>query len=249
MEKSEITAIAERIVALFVTIKNATFVGVRHYMNDAKEISNYVLIADFLWVKAVETTIAILKSLTDADFNKIATSEGCCNTAGIVYSDRKEGKLYLETGKIPKEGTKARDIVLGSIKTTKTLAQFRDEWVQQLLNNISDDKDKHSPQSIAQAETYERLYHNGKIVPSIKVHRVTKKVYIWAMAHSRKVVVKGEYKDKEHKIETLQRIAIEKYCKYVLNAELPTTKYRNMIVDEQQMSKVVAMGEEITLAE
>lgn len=247
MEKSELSAIAERIVALFVTIKNATFIGVRNYVNEAKEISNYVLIADFLWVRAVETTIAILKSLTDADFDKIAETYGCCNTAGIVYSNRKEGKLYLETGKLPKEGTKARDIVLGSIKTTKTLAEFRDDMIAQFVANLN--PETQSTQSLAQAETYERLYHNGKIVPSIKIHRETRKVYIWAMAHSKRVIVEGEYKDKDSKLETLQRIAIEKYCKYVLNAELPTTKYRNLVVDEEQMSKVVAMGEEITLAE
>lgn len=247
MENSEMSAIAQRIVALFVTIKNATFIGVRNYVNEAKEISNYVLIADFLWVRAVETTIAILNSLTDADFTKIAETYKCCNTAGIVYSNRKEGKLYLETGKLPKEGTKARDIVLGSIKTTKTLAEMRDEMVAQFRANLN--PETKSTQSLAQAETYERLYHNGKIVPSIKVHKETKKVFIWAMAHSKKVVKSGEYKDSERNIESEQKFSIEKYCRYVLNAELPTTKYRNLVVDADQMSKVVAMGEELTLAE
>jgi hypothetical protein len=261
MEANLISAIAQMIVSKFVAIKNSTFIGVRGYLNEAKELANYVLIADFSWGEAVEKTIGILNSLTETDFTAMAEQSGCCNVSGNVYSNKKEGKLYLETGKIPKEGTKAREDVLKSIRTTKTLAEYRDEWVQQLRDNIDPDKEKHSNQSIAQSEAYERVYFNGKLVPSVKVHRFNKDaegkpmVHIWAMAHSKDVKIKGEYKDKEQTLEGKQKTAIEKYCKYVLKdaegkpKELPITKYRNLIVSASQMAEVRALGDTIVVAE
>lgn len=261
MEANLVSAVAQAIISKFTEIKNATFIGVRRYMNEAGEIANYVLIADFKWVVAVERTIAILKSLTEANFTEMAEKYDACNISGVVYSNKKEGKLYLETGKLPKEGTDARKKVLASIRTTKTLAEYRDEWVQQLLDNLDPDKAKHSNQSIAQSEAYERIYHNGKLVPSVKVHTTNKDaegkplVHIWAMAHSKEILVKGEYKDKDMTLEGKQKNAIERYCKYVLKdaegkpMELPITKYRNLVVSESQMSAVRAMGDEIKVAE
>jgi hypothetical protein len=250
MEASEI---AKAIVSKFSEMNGSNFIGVRGYENDYKELANYILIADFKWVKAVEKSVAILNSLTESDFNTMAEKSGCCNVSGIRYSNLAEGKLYLESGKLPKEGTKARDKVLESIKVTKTLAEYRDAMVQQLLNNL--DPEKRSAQSEAQIEAYLRIEKDGKIIPSIKVHKLNKTIHIWAMAHSKDIIVNGVYPESEKRLEAKQKDAIEKYCKYTFKdaegkcAELPVTKYRNLVVNYNQMAEVVAKGDTITLAE
>jgi len=251
----EISEIAKLIVSKFAMLNGARYFGVREYENDYKELANHVLLADFKWKVAVENSVAILKVLTDADFTAIAEKSGCCNEAGIRYSNLAQGRLYLETGKIPKEGTKARAEVLASIKITKTLAGFRDEWINQLIANLDDNT--RSNQSKAQIEAYERVLDDeGNIVPSIKIHKIAKSVHIWAMANSKKVLKEGEYKEGGRKyIETLQKEAIEKYCKYTLkdsegkSMELPITKYRNLTLHEDKMCSVKIEGNEIVLAE
>jgi len=248
----EISEIAKLIVGKFALLNGARYFGVREYENDYKELANYVLIADFKWIKAVNTSIEILKSLSDADFTDMVERYKACNEAGIRYSNLAQGKLYLETGKIPKEGTDARKKVLESIKTTKTLSGVRDEMINTLVANL--DPNTRSKQSEAQIEAYERVLDDeGNIVPSIKIHKVAKSVHIYAMANSKKVLKEGEYKNGEKRLETIQKDAIEKYCKYVLKdsegkaRELPITKYRNLVLHEDKMCSVALQGEEIVL--
>ena len=232
--------IATEILLMFCKMNGSNFIGAT-YRNQHGELSKYVLIADFNYGVAVDKSIAILKTLTPADFNAIIEKYKVNNIEGVKYSNNANGKLYLETGKIPKEGTKARQIVLDSIKVTKTLQTVCAEMIQKMIDNK--DPETRSTRSQNEIDKYE------KVTNSIKICNSTKNVHIYAMAHSKIVIEKGIYSDSEKNIETLQKDAIEKYCKYVLNNELPTTKYRNLIITTDQLTRLKVSGEELVFAE
>lgn len=247
VEQSEIKAIAEKIVSLFVTINKSTFVAVRQYLNSAEELANHILIANIDYPHAVRRSVNILKVLTDQHFTEMEKMFEVCNESGIKYSENKKGIEYLQTGKLPKEGTKAREQVLNSVKVTMSLAEYRDYLIERFENNLNS-KTK-SKQSIAQVEAYEPIYYKGKRVPSMKINRKSKKVHIWAFAHSKQILKQGTYKPKDLGIEAKQKWAIEKYCKEILGMELPTTKFRTLIVEAEQMASVKTKGKEVVLAE
>lgn len=228
--------IAMEIISLFTFMKGANFIGVT-YRNAYGELSKSVLIADFKYGIAVAKSIDILNSLTASDFLKIAEKYNVCNVAGIQYSNNAKGKEYLASGKLPKEGTKARIEVLESIKTTKTLATICAEMVQSYIDNAN--KETRSASSEAQIEAYE------KVTNSIKVCKATNNVHIFALAHSREVIEAGTYPESEKLPETIQKDAIISYCKYVLGMELPTTKYRNLKVTADNLCRVKALGSEL----
>jgi len=237
--------VAMIIIAMFTDLNGSKFIGAT-YRNKNNELSKYVLIANFNYGVAVAKTIEILNSLNEADFLKIAEKYNVNNVAGIQYSNNADGKLYLETGKLPKEGTKARVKVLESIKITKTLMQIRNEMVNAFVNNK--DEETRSASSEAQIEAYEKIVIDGKTIPSMKVCKATNNVHIYAMAHSREVIEAGTYSNGEKWLETAQKDAITSYCKYVLNAELPTAKYRNMIITTDQLFRIKANGTELVKA-
>lgn len=228
-----------KIVALFTKINGSTFVGL-NYTNSKGENANHVVIADASYFNACNTAIDILSSLTDKDFSAMAEKYGVVNTSGTEYSYNAKGIEYLTSGKLPKEGTKAREDVLNSIKATKTLADVRDEMISTIINNRN--KETQSLRSKDECEKYEYVT-NG-----IKVHKESGSVVIFAKAHSKVVLVEGTYKDSEKKIETLQREAISKYCKYVLDTELPNEKFRKFCVNPEQLKRVNVKGNEITIA-
>jgi len=237
--KNFIVMLVAKIVAMFTEVNGATFIGL-NYTNAKGENANHVLIADASYFNACNTAMETLNSLTEKDFSAIAEKYDVVNSSGTKYSGNVKGKLYLTTGKIPKEGTKAREEVLKSIKTTKTLAEIRDEMVSTILLNRN--KETQSLRSKDECEKYEYVT-NG-----IKVHKTTNEVVIFAKAHSKVILVKGVYKDSNKEIETLQKEAISKYCKYVLDAELPNEKFRKFCVNDEQLKRVKVKGTEITIA-
>ena len=182
----------------------------------------------------------ILNGLTEKDFSAMAEKYGVVNVSGTQYGTNKGAIEYLESGKLPKEGTKARENVLKGVKTTKTLAEIRSEMVETIIKNR--DWETKSERSKDECEKYEYVT-NG-----IKVHTESGEVVIFAKAHSKVVLVKGTYTDSEKGIETLQKEAISKYCKYVLDAELPNEKFRKFCVNEEQLKRVKVKGNEITIA-
>jgi len=239
---TEIQKIALEIMSMFVKMNGANYIGCT-YKNKQDEVSKYVLIADFSYPNACKTTKEILASLTADDFLKIA-SKGINNVAGVLYSNKKEGKEYLESGKLPKDGTKARQIVLDSIRTSKTLQTICNEMIEAFDKNK--DAETRSASSQAQIDAYIKITDlDGNIIPSMKVSVETKNVHIYALAHSREVIEAGTYTESDKEPETLQKDAIIKYCKYELGKELPTTKYRNLKVTLEQLSRVKVLGTEI----
>ena len=204
----EIKAIVDKIVSLFRTLKGASFVGISGYLNSAKELANHVVICDFNYGIAVNKSIDLLNKLEDSDFSAIAEKYGVCNESGIRYCNgKKNQQLYIVENKaLPKEGTKAREDVLKSIKVTKTLKEVRNQMVSQFLANR--DADTRSAQSQAVADAYVHITN------SIKVCKETKQIHIYALHHSKVIMEDGIYTDSEKYLETLQKEAISKYLKY-----------------------------------
>lgn len=233
-------SIEKQITDLFTQMNGANFVGVRAYKNSNNEIADHVIIADFSYRNAVNKTVEILNTLTDADFTAMADKYSVNNVSGILYSNSVQGKLYLTDGKLPKEGTKARETVLNSVKTSKSLAEMRNEMVAQYIAN--QDVETRSAQSQAHIDAFIHITN------SIKLCVATKQIHIYALHVSKNIIQEGEYEESNPKPETLQKNAIFAYCKYQLNKELPTAKYRSFIVEVDQMASVKAQGEEIIFA-
>lgn len=227
-----------RILSNFAELSGTKFVGIKEYISvKTGEVANFVVNANFSYANAIINTIAILKTLTSVDFTAIAEKYNVVNYAGTQYATNAGAVKYLTTGKLPKEGTKARETVLKGVKETKTLATIVAEMIETF--NKNQDEDTRSPQSIKQREIYKHL-ENG-----VKQHRENKTYHIWAMSHSKQVILAGEYKDSEMGIEAAQKNAIERYCKDVLGKQLPTTKYRNFVVEDNQLSEVNVNGETV----
>jgi hypothetical protein len=244
--KVEISAIAQTIISKFKVLNGNRYVGIRRYRNKANELANYVVNVDFSFKNAMATAIAILKSLTDVDFTAMAVKYNVNNEGGTEYSNLEGGRVYLETGKLPKEGTEARKKVLASIKVTKTLATIRDEMVQQMIDNLN--PDTRSNQSKAQRESYTHI-ENGIKALNDENGKPTDKIYIHALYDWKKVIEEGEYEESGHNLEGWQKLAIERYCKDVLNKRLPTTKFRYFVVSSDQMSEVRINGESVEVVE
>jgi len=226
------------ILANFSALNGTKFVGIREYISvKSGEVANFVVNANFSYANAVTKSVEILETLTEADFTAIANSFKVVNASGTQYGSNAGSREYLESGKLPKEGTKARIKVLEGVKETKTLATITKEMIENFNNNQNEET--RSAQSIAQREMYEH------ITKGVKQHKETERYHIWAMAHSKEVLIDGEYSNSNPQIETLQKNAIERYCKEVLKKQLPTTKYRNFVVEENQLSEVKVTGSTI----
>lgn len=68
------------------------------------------------------------------------------------------------------------------------------------------------------------------ICNGVKVHNVTGDIYIYAMAHSKKVLIEGEYKEVNSAPLTI--------AKNIIKKELRTSKYRNFILSNTLAAKV-----------
>ena len=92
-----------------------------------------------------------------------------------------------------------------------------------------------SAQSVAQSDAY------VNITNSIKLHIESGKIHIYALAVSKEVLVEGEYKSVNSRELTLCQNAVKKYFNF------STAKYRNFIVDPEQLSGVNINGEKFSL--
>lgn len=68
----KIDAIKAQILSKLVNKNGSTFVGIKGYTNSANEISNHVVVANFMYGKAIEKDVETLKSATDEDCKIIA---------------------------------------------------------------------------------------------------------------------------------------------------------------------------------
>jgi len=238
MKNSKIALLVAKIIALMAKLNGATFCGLT-YTNSKGETANHVVIADASYFTACDRAIEILKGLTDAMFTAMAEKYKAVNVSGTKYATNAGAVEYLASGKLPKEGTKAREAVLKGVKVTKTLAEIRDEMIDTIIKNR--DYETRSASSQAQIDAYEYIT-NG-----VKVHKETEQIVIFAKSHSKQILVEGVYKDSDKEIETLQKEAISKYCRYELGQELPNEKFRKFNIDFDQLKRVKVNGTELVI--
>jgi len=240
-----VNQVIDQVIALFMRVLNGGFVGIRNYKSASTgRVSNIVLNAKIDYAEAKSNSIAILNDLTEQDFLAMVEKYGCTNVAGTKYGTNKGAKLYLLEGKIPKEGTKARDKVMNGIHVTKTLATIRDEMVNQMI--LNDDPLTASNGSIAQQDAYET------VTKGVSYHTEKEKYYIFAMVHTDTIDPKneehneGEYTEPNRGIESAQKYAIESYCKNVLKKRLPVTKIKKYSCTPDQLAEIRASGDTFT---
>lgn len=92
-----------------------------------------------------------------------------------------------------------------------------------------------SNQSKAQSDAY------INITNSIKLNIESRQLHIYALAVSKQIIKKGEYKTVNSRPLTIAKNAVKKYCDFT------TSKYRNFIIDENMLSGVNVSGEQITI--
>lgn len=238
MEKMTISQLIATIVSLFARVNGATFCGLT-YTNKKGETAKHVVIANASYFNACDRAIEILKGLTDAMFTAMAEKYKAVNVSGTQYATNAGAREYLASGKLPKEGTKAREAVLNGVKVTKTLAEIRDEMINTIIKNR--DYETRSASSQAQIDAY-KYVENG-----LKVELATGQIVIFAKAHSKQIIVEGTYTDSDKEIETLQKEAISKYCRYELGEELPNEKFRKFNISIEQMERLKVNGSEVTV--
>lgn len=236
MEAKFLTVLIAQISALLVKTNGSTFLGLQ-YKNKNNEIANHVVIANASYFNACNRAIEILKSISNEMFEVIAEKFAVNNISGLQYSNNAAGREYLSTGKLPKEGTKARENVLNSILISKTLEEVRNDMINSILKNR--DFETASAQSIASKEAYEYL-ESG-----LKVHKESGDIHIFAKAHSKKILEEGEYSESTMYPETAQKNAISRFCKLYLNSELPNEQFRNFKVNLEQLKRLKVNGNEI----
>lgn len=218
------------------TGKGANFMGISEYTSKTSgEVANFVVNFGVSYGNAKAKSIEMLNTLTDNDFKAMAEKFKVNNAEGVKYATNAGATKFLTEGKLPKEGTNARETALKGVKTTKSLAEIRDELVQGMLDNENEETE--SAQSKAQKETYKPI---GR---GVKQHRVTEQFYIYANSHIKDVIVDGEYKDSTPNPETAQKKAISRWFRDVLKTELPTDKFRMFVVSEEQMKTVNVTGD------
>ena len=77
------------------------------------------------------------------------------------------------------------------------------------------------------------------ITNSIKLHIETGRLHIFALAHTKQVIEKGEYKTVNSRELTLCQNAVKEYF------EFKTIKYRQFIVEPEQLTTVAIKGQEV----
>jgi hypothetical protein len=97
------------------------------------------------------------------------------------------------------------------------------------------DKETQSAQSKGQEDAY------IKVTNSIKYHIASGKLFIYALGHSKEVLVEGEYKPVNSSEQTLCQNAIKKYFGF------KTIKYKSFEIDPDKLCGVNISGDKITL--
>jgi hypothetical protein len=136
---------------------------------------------------------------------------------------------------------KLRNATDDDVKAINEKSGFSFEMIKLAIQKLTDSfvKNQSVETQSAQSKGQQDAYIN--ITPSIKWHIESGKVHIFAQAHSKEVLVAGTYKDVNSRELTLCQNAVKKYF------DFRTAKFRNFIVEKDQLSGVNIDGQKITL--
>jgi len=119
--------------------------------------------------------------------------------------------------------------------TSYMIRKAIDKLIASFEKNLNLDKTKRSNQSQAQTDVY------LPITNSMKLHIETGKIHIYGLAHSKNVIENGEYEPTNSRELTMCQNAVKKYF------DFRTSKFRQFIVNRDQLSAVKISGENIEL--
>lgn len=117
--------------------------------------------------------------------------------------------------------------------TVELLEQAKNNLLTSFVKNQS--KETQSNQSKVQQDIY------INISDAIKLHKETEKVYIYALAHKKTVLVEGKKFPTNSRELTKAQNVIKKYC------EFKTIKFRMFVVNPEQLASVKAKGKEVEI--
>lgn len=189
------------------------------------------------FAKLIKTIIALFANLNGASF--VGIKNYTSSTTGEVANHVVIANFSY--GNAVEKGLKALDNATDADVQAIADKGFTVDLVKTAIAKLADAFRKNqnpetaSNQSKAQADAY------INISPCIKLHIETGKLHIYALAHSKVVLVEGEYKTVNSRELTLCQNAVKKYF------EFSTAKYRNFIVDPSQLSGVNISGEKVVL--
>lgn len=123
------------------------------------------------------------------------------------------------------------------VKNSNLPADLINEAIEKLktsfINNMN--KETASNQSLAQKDAF------TVISDAVKVHNESKQIYIYGLAISKKVIEKGEYKSVNSRPLTIAQNEVKKFFNF------SSDKYRQFIVNPENLSSVKINGEELEL--
>ena len=190
------------------------------------------------FAKLIKMIIALFTNLNGASFVGIKgyTSSTTGEVANhVVITNFSYGNA------VEKDLSKLDNATETDIQTIATTSGFTVDLIKTAIAKLADafrknmNPETQSAQSIAQKDAY------IPITNSIKLHIESGKLHIYALAVSKDILVKGEYKTVNSRDLTLAQNAVKKYF------DFSTAKYRNFIVDTNQLSGVNISGEKIVL--
>lgn len=122
-------------------------------------------------------------------------------------------------------------------KNSKLSVDLISEAIEKLKNSFINNMNKEtaSNQSLAQKDAF------TVISDAVKVHNESKQIYIYGLAISKKVIEKGEYKSVNSRPLTIAQNEVKKFFNF------SSDKYRQFIVNPENLSSVKINGEELEL--
>jgi hypothetical protein len=116
------------------------------------------------------------------------------------------------------------------------------ELVREAIQKLIDSFEKNSNPETGSNQSKGQKEAFTKITDCIKMHNESGELYIYAISHSKQVIVPIEYKPVNSKPLTLAQNAVKKYF------DLTTAKYRSFVINEDKIESVRITGDTITLS-
>jgi len=176
----------------FQSLKSASFIGIKSYMNSYGEVADVNVLINVDTHEAKKRDLATLKSVTPADLDDIANS---MTLSHIYHADPKDGDEFK--------------------KVRATLDIALSELIESAEKNLSENKEDRTKQSQAQTDAYIHL------TPSVKMHKESMDVYVTGFLQSKKVLVEGEYPERNKREKTKCKDAIKKHCSLRMDTYRP----------------------------
>jgi hypothetical protein len=188
------------------------------------------------FAKQIKSIVSMFANLNGASFvgirEYLSTSTGEIANHVIIAN-------FSYTNAVKHDLTALQNVSIFDLNTINNEYGFSVELIKQAINKLktafenNQNTETQSNQSKGQNDAYLHITN------SIKLHIETRKLYIYALSHSKTVICEGEHKQVNSRELTLCQNAVKKYFKF------KTIKFRQFIVEPSQLSTVAVNGEQV----